>query len=150
MTDDEVALKEEKKVAISGKQKATGDQCSFRHESDDRAPKPTSKTTPPPQPLKHEVEVRREKETSEAEASLGSPTDSRAKTSGKVLALHYFVTIGILPNVNSMSETGWPGGRLSKHLHNRRRRTREGPEVACVQTPSLDGVAGACRRIRAN
>ena len=36
-----------------------------------------------------EVEVRREKGASEAEASLGRPIDSRAKTSWKVLALIY-------------------------------------------------------------
>ena len=50
-----------------------------------------------------EVEVRREKGGLEAEASLGSPTDSRAKTSWKVLALNHFRRDGILPNVNSLS-----------------------------------------------
>ena len=56
-----------------------GDQCSFRHQSHDRA-KPTPK---PLHPLSHqhqEVEVCRGKEA-QAEASRGSPTDSRAKTS---------------------------------------------------------------------
>ena len=32
-----------------------------------------------------------------------------------------------------------------RHVHNRRRRTREGPEPACVQTPLYDGVAHAGR-----
>ena len=31
-----------------------------------------------------------------------------------------------------------------RHVHNRRRRTREGPEPACVQTPS--GTRGGARR----
>ena len=60
-------------------------------------------------PLSHqnqEVEVRREKGASEAEGSLGSPTDSRAKTSWKVLAPNYLVTNGIFPNVNSSSPNG--------------------------------------------
>ena len=42
-----MALKEEKKFAISGKQKrqcSSGDTCSFRHDSDERA-KSTPKTT---------------------------------------------------------------------------------------------------------
>ena len=32
-----------------------------------------------------------------------------------------------------------------RHVHNRRRRTREGPELACVRTPLCDGVAHAGR-----
>ena len=31
-------------------QSSTGDQCSFQHMSDDRAPKPTSKAAPPSEP----------------------------------------------------------------------------------------------------
>ena len=49
---------------------------------------------------KHEAEVCREKETSKAEASLGSSTDSRVNTSWKVL--NHLMSIGILPNVNSI------------------------------------------------
>ena len=83
MAGDEVALKEEKEVAISGKQKASvrretsavsGMRVMIVHQ------KPTPKTAPPSQPQKHEVEVRREKETSEAEASLGSPTEGACTT----------------------------------------------------------------------
>ena len=59
------------------------------------------------QPLSHqhqEAEVRREKATSEAKASLGSSIDSRANTSWKVLARNRLVSIGILPNVNSIKQ----------------------------------------------
>ena len=77
----------------------------------------------PLEPLSHqhqEEEARQEKETSEvevrlaeffdnradtiseAEASLVSPTDSRAKTIWKVLVRDHFVSIRILPNVNSI------------------------------------------------
>ena len=48
-----VASKEEVVYVTSGKKKSqssTGDQCSFQHESDDRAPKPTSKAAPPSEP----------------------------------------------------------------------------------------------------
>ena len=58
----------------------------------------------PLRPLSHqhqEEEVHREKGASEAEASLGSPTDRRAKTSW--LGPNNLVIIGILPNVNSVS-----------------------------------------------
>ena len=51
-----------------------------------------------------EVEVRREKGVSEAGVRLGKPIDNRAKTSWKVLALNYLVTIGILPKVNQNSQ----------------------------------------------
>ena len=66
-----VVLREEKELAISGKQKASVREETNRHQK-------------PLHPLSHqhqEVEVRREKGASEAEASLGSPSDSRAKTS---------------------------------------------------------------------
>ena len=49
----QVALKEEKAFVTSGKKKASvrrGHQCSFRHESDDRAPTPTSKASSPSEP----------------------------------------------------------------------------------------------------
>ena len=80
---DWVALKEDKEFAISGKQKV-----SVREEtnavSDTRVMIVQNQHQKPLHPLSHqhqEVEVRREKEGSEAEVSLGSPTDSRAKTS---------------------------------------------------------------------
>ena len=60
----------------------------------------------PLHPLSHQhqgVEVRREKETSEARARLLNSIDSRGNTSWKVLALNYLVSLGILPNVNSVS-----------------------------------------------
>ena len=45
-----MVLKEEKEFAISGKQKDSvrrETSAVFRHESDDRAPKPTPKAAPP-------------------------------------------------------------------------------------------------------
>ena len=76
-----MVLKKEKELAISGKAKgqcSRGDQCSFRHEIHDRA-KPTPKAAPSSEPPTPRVEVCREKGASEAEASLGSPTDSLQK-----------------------------------------------------------------------
>ena len=55
-----------------------GDKCSFRHDSDERA-KSTPKTAPSSE--HKEVEVRREKGSSEVGVHQGSPIDSRAKTS---------------------------------------------------------------------
>ena len=52
----------------------------------------------------HEVEVCREKEMPEAEASLRSSIDHRANTSRKVLAPSRLVSIGILSNVNSTKQ----------------------------------------------
>ena len=51
-----------------------------------------------------EVEGRREKGASEAGVRLGRPIDSRAKTSCRVFALNYLVTIGILPNFSFISQ----------------------------------------------
>ena len=56
----------------------------------------------PPSHQWHEVEARREKEASEAEVRLTEFFDSRADTILKVLAQDPFVSIGILPNVNSI------------------------------------------------
>ena len=78
---DQVALKEEKVFAISGKHKD-----SVREEtnviSGTRVTIVQNRHQKPFHPLSHqnqEVEVRREKGTSEAEASLGSSIDSRAE-----------------------------------------------------------------------
>ena len=78
-----MALKEEEKFAISGKQKG-----SVREEtnviSGTRATIVQNRHQKPFSPLSHqnqEVEVRREKGASEAEASLGSSIDCRANTS---------------------------------------------------------------------
>ena len=60
----------------------------------------------PLHPLNHqhkEVEVRRGKRTSTAGVRLGSSLGSRAKTAEKVFAPNHLVTVGILPNVNSIS-----------------------------------------------
>ena len=102
---DWVVLIEEKEFAISGKQKG-----SVREETSAVSAATVmsvqNRHRKPLHPLSHhhqEVEVRREKGTSEAGVRLGRPIDSRAKTSWKVLALNYLVTVGILPNVNSTS-----------------------------------------------
>ena len=58
-----------------------GNQCSFRHESNDRAqqePNPNAAT--PSEPQRHEVEARRRKEVSRAEVILVSFFDNRVDT----------------------------------------------------------------------
>ena len=54
------------------------DKCSFRHESDDRAQKPTPKAATPSEPSRHEVEVCRGKEVSEAKVITVPFFDNRA------------------------------------------------------------------------
>ena len=49
---------------------------------------------------RHEVEVRREKEASEAKVTMVPFFDHRAEIFEKVLVRDHFVSIGILPNVN--------------------------------------------------
>ena len=78
-----MALRGEKEFAISGKQKV-----SVREESnavsDKRVMIVKNRHRKPLHPLSQhhqEEDVRREKRASEAAARLGSPTDSRAKTS---------------------------------------------------------------------
>ena len=66
--------------------------------------------------LRKEVEVRREEGTSVAGVRLGSPTDSRAKTSLKVLVLNYLVTTGILPSVKSTSQKRDAVDRYTSHV----------------------------------
>ena len=76
-----------------------GDQCSFQHDGYERA-KPTPKKTLHLLNHQHQqVEVRGEEGASVEGVRLGSPTDSRATTSWKVLALNYFVNVDILLNV---------------------------------------------------
>ena len=64
-----------------------------------------------------EVEVRREKGASEAEAILGSSLDSRAKISWKVFAPNHLVTFGILPKVNSVNLNRAVNSVISARLH---------------------------------
>ena len=84
-------MKEDKEFAVSGKQKG-----SVREETNAVSGKKVmnvqNRHQKPLDTLSHqheEVEVRRENGASEAEARLGSPTYSRAKTSFVVLALNY-------------------------------------------------------------
>ena len=103
---DKVVLKREQGVCYQWKatgQRSRGDKCSFRHDGYERA-KPTPKPLHPLSHQRQEVEVRREKGASEAGVRLGRPIDSHTKTSRKVLALNFLVTIGILPNVIFISQ----------------------------------------------
>ena len=101
-----MVLKEEKVFVTSGKKKG-----SVRREtnvlSGIRVTTVQNRNQRPHHPLshnlqKHEVEVCPEKETPEGEASLRSLTDSSANTSCNLLSLNRSVSIGILPNVNSI------------------------------------------------
>ena len=94
-----VVLKEDKENAVSGKQKD-----SVREETNAVSGTTVMSVQNQHQktlhPLSHqhkEVEMRREKGTSECGVCLRSPIDSRAETSWKVFAQKYLVTTGILP-----------------------------------------------------
>ena len=85
----------------------------------------------PLHPLNHqhkEVEVRRGKRTSGARVHLGSSLGSRAKTAEKVFAPNHLVTIGILPNVNSISLNGVVNSAISARL--RTGRLKDNPQKA--------------------
>ena len=72
-------------------------------------------------PLSHqhkEVEVRREKKPSKVGVRLGSPIDSRAKTSWKVFALNYLVTIWNPPECQfNKAESGCKFGNKCSFSH---------------------------------
>ena len=73
-------IEREKKVCYRWKAKgqcSKGDQCSFRHESNDRA-KPTPKSAPPSEPQSSKTQ---EKEMPQTEASLRSSINRRVITS---------------------------------------------------------------------
>ena len=81
-----------------------GDQCSFWRESTDRA-KPTPKAATPSEPsLSRGRSVLRKKVVSVAKVTTVPFFDNRADTVWKELARDGFVTIGILPNVNSVKQ----------------------------------------------
>ena len=122
-----VALKEEKESAIIGKQKG-----SVREEtsavSDTRVMIVQSRHQEPLHPLSHqhqEVEVRREKRSLRGRSQSGKSNRQPCKTSCKVLALNYPVTIGILPNVNSISLKR--DGSSAQSAHFRTGRLRNNP-----------------------
>ena len=78
-----MALSEEMEFALSGKKKGSVRE-ETKEVSGTRVTIMQDRHQKMRHPLSHqhqEVEVRKEKEASEAEASLGSPTDSCAKTS---------------------------------------------------------------------
>ena len=79
-----MALREEKEFAISGKQKVISVRGMTIAVSGTGVTIVQNRHQKPLRLVSHqhqEVEVRREKGASDAEASLGSPTDSSAKTS---------------------------------------------------------------------
>ena len=49
--------------------------------------------------------------------------------------------------MNVATFMGGQGDGVPRHAHNRRRRTREGPELACVQTPCRWGGTWRWRRM---
>ena len=119
-----VVLKEDTEFAINGKE-----QGSVREEtsvvSGTTGISVQNQHQKPLHLLSHqhkEVEVRRGKRISEAGVHLGSSIDSRAKTSWKVCALNHFVTISILPNVNSTSLNRVVNSAISVRLHTSRLR----------------------------
>ena len=97
-------VKEEKVFVTSGKKKTdVRNHCSFRHESNDRAQNPEHRMPPHfPSPRCREVEVCRRKEVSKAKVIILPFFDNRADTIGKVRARDRLVSLGILPNVNSI------------------------------------------------
>ena len=106
VTRDSVVLKEEKVFVTCGKKKG----CVRRETnvvSGMRVTIVRNRHRKPNHPLshnlqKHEVEVCRAREMPEAEVSLRSSIDRRVNNSWKVLAPNRLVSIGILPNVNSI------------------------------------------------
>ena len=141
---DKVVLEGNKEFAINGKQ-----QGSVREETNAVSSTTVMSVQPKPlHPLSHqrqEVEVRREKGASEAGVRLGRPIDSHTKTSRKVLALNYLVTIGILPNVifisqnravDSAKSSRFRTGRLRNNRIKIPKKSGDKNAVAIVRTPS--------------
>ena len=84
-----------------------GDQCSFRHESVDRAQKPDHNAATPSEPsLSRGRSVCRGKEVSEAKVTMLPFFDNRADTSWKFLARDRLMNVGILPSVKSINRNG--------------------------------------------
>ena len=87
-------------------QSSKGDQCSFQHESNDRAQKPTPKAATLSELSMTRSRCALRKRVSEAKVTLVPFFDNRADIIWKVLVRDHLVSIGILPNVNS---TNWIG-----------------------------------------
>ena len=123
-----MALKEEKVHVASGKKKASvrretsavsGMRVTIVHQNRHWKPlHPLSRQW-------HEVEARREKEASEAEVRLAEYFDNRAGTIWKVLVRDHFVSIGILPNVNSVRLN--PDAKLVTSVCSRTTRLKNNP-----------------------
>ena len=83
------------------------------------------------------VEVRREKRASEAEASLGSPADSRAKTCWKVLALEYHATIQFYKTKSGCkfgAECSFPHWKFEEQPNKRLKKGGDQSAVAVVKS----------------
>ena len=81
-----------------------GDQCSLRHESNDRAI-PTPKTAPPSEPPTPRGTSASKKRSHRGRGQSGKSNRQPCKNFlKKVLALNHLVSIGILPNVISISQ----------------------------------------------
>ena len=81
-------------------QRSKRDKCRFRHESDDRAPNPTPKAAPPSEPQSSKTRGRSVSRKRNARGKSASGKFSRQPCKN---TLNYFVTTGILSNVNSFS-----------------------------------------------
>ena len=76
----------------------------------------------------------REKEVPEAETSLINFIDRRANTSWKVLAPNRFVSIGILPNVNSVKRIRDVSSAQSTHSRTGRLKNNQTKSRKTVMT----------------
>ena len=94
-----------------------GDQCSFRHESNDRA-KPTPKAERPSEPQSSKSRggsvprKRNARDRSQSEKLNRPPCKYLSR---KVLARDHFVSVGILPNVNSLKRNRDVSSAQSAH-----------------------------------
>ena len=126
-----MALKEEKVPVTSGKKKgqcSKGDRCSFRHESDDHAKKPEHTAATPSEPSFSRGRSVSKKRSLEGKRNHGAILRQPCRyclkgTCTRECQFH-------------KTETVWPRGW---GLQGMPRRTREGPETACVQTPLTFG-----------
>ena len=94
-----------KGTCTSGKEKASvRDQCSLRHESNDRAQKPDHNAATPSEPPCHEVKLCRRKEVFKAKITLVPFFDDCADVIWKVLARERLVNIDIRPSAGFFFE----------------------------------------------
>ena len=92
----------------------------------------------------HEVEVRREKEASEAEVRQAKFFDNRADTIWRVLVRDHFASIGIFPNVNSfkLNRDAKQGTTICSRTYKVEEQPRKKPKKSLQNGNSDD--KGAC------